>query len=110
MQHASAIDCYAADGTHPAGHLFDHVTRGDLMYHSRYATDISVSRNLNRLLDAVTCFAYWTTIKQHELAGALILRNGLNAALAGGTTTRVMLGSMARLPPELPQVIAGHLD
>ena len=70
MQHASAIDCYAADGTRPAGHLFDHVTRGDLMYHSRYAADISVSRNLNRLLDAVTCFAYWTTMKQHELAGA----------------------------------------
>ena len=26
MKHASAIDCYAADGTHPASHLFDHVT------------------------------------------------------------------------------------
>ena len=49
-------------------------------------------------------------MKQHELAGALILRNRLNAAIAGGTTTRVMLGSMARLPPELLQVIAGHLE
>ena len=110
MKHASAIDCYAADGTHPASHLFDHVTRCDLIYHGRYATDISVSRNLNRLLDAVTCFAYWTTIRQHELAGALILRNRLNAAIAGGSTTRVMLGSLARLPPELLQVIAGHLE
>jgi len=90
--------------------LFDHVTRGDLRYHGRYATDISVSRNLNRLLDAVTCFAYWTTIRQHELAGALILRNRLNAAIAGGMTTRVMLGTMAWLPPELLQVIAGHLE
>ena len=113
MQHASAIDCYAADGrhaVHPAGHLFDHVTCCDRMYHSRYATGISVSRNLNRLLDAVTCFAYWTTIRQHKLAVALILRNRLNAAIADGTTTRVMLGSMARLPPELLQVIAGYLE
>ncbi len=110
LEHASAIDHYAADSTHPATHLFDHVTRWDLMYHGGYATDISVSRNLNRLLDAVTCFAYWTTIRQHELAGALILRNRLNAAIAEGTTTRVLLGSMARLPPELLQVIVGHLD
>ncbi len=110
MEHASAIDCYAADGTHPASHLFIHVTRWDLIYHGGLATDISVSRNLYRLLDAVTCFAYWTTIRQHELAGALILRNRLNAAVAGGTSTRVMLGSMARLPPELLQVIAGHLE
>ncbi len=110
MKHASAIDCYAADGTHPASHLFDHVSRWDLMYHGGLAADISVSRNLNRLLDAATCFAYWTTIRQHELAGALILRNRLNAAVAGGTTSRVMLGSMARLPPELLQVIAGHLE
>ena len=111
MKHASAIDCYAADGTHPADHLSDHVTRGDLMYHGGLATDISVSvnRNLNRLLDAVTCFAYWTTIRQHELADALILRNRLSAAIAGGTTTRVMSGSLARLPPELLQIIAGHL-
>ena len=110
IKHASAVDCYAADGTHPASHLFDRVTRRDLRYHGRYATDISVSRNLNRLLDAVTCFAYWTTIRQHELAGVLILRNRLNAAVAGGMTTRVKLGSMACLPPELLQVIAGHLD
>ena len=110
MKHASAIGCYAADGTHPASHLFVHVSRWDMMYCGGLATDISVSRNLNRLLDAATCFAYWTTIRQHELAGALILRNRLNAAIAGGATTRVMLLSMARLPPELLQVIAGYLE
>ncbi|DBA88428.1 TPA: hypothetical protein ACH3X2_004918 [Trebouxia sp. C0005] len=110
MEHAAAIDRYAADGTHPARNLFVHVTRWDLMYYGGLATDISVSRNLNRLLDAVTCFAYWNTIRQHELAGALILRNRLNAAVAGGTTTRDILGSMARLPPELLQVIAGQLE
>ena len=100
---ASDIDKYAADGTNPTRNLVRHLT-------CRVgARDISTSRNLNRLLDAATCFAYWTTIRQHELAGTLLMCNRFCAAIASDTCTRSTLGSLACLHPELLQIVLSHL-
>lgn len=100
---ASSIDKYAAAGTNPTRNLIRHLT---CRVGSR---DISTSRNLNRLLDAATCFAYWTTIRQHELAGTLLMCNRLHAAIGSDTGTRSTLGSLACLQPELLQIVLSHL-
>ncbi len=101
--HSAAIDKYAAEGTHPTRHLTWHLTRQRGVY--GYAKDSSISRNLNRLLDAVTCYAYWSTIRQHEIAGTVLMRNRLTVAIGQDACTRNTLGSMACLPPELLQMV-----
>ena len=60
----------------PTWDLIQHMT-GQLGV-SDYVLDTS---ELIRLSDAVTRYAYWITIRQHELAGALMMHKRLQAAI-----------------------------
>ena len=103
--HSACIDSYAAAGTSPTRDFTSHLTRQ--LGESNYEQDTT---KLNCLLDVVTCYAYWTTIKQHELAGTLMMHNRSQAAIDSDSCTQGALGSLAYMQPELLQVILMHLN
>lgn len=101
-QWAEGIDKYAATDSFPTRRLLAH--SGFIGNYS----DVQMVRNLNRFMDAVTLFAYWTLIQDFQELGFGLLRNRLRIAIDSHCLGARDLGNLSMLPSECLKKIHGY--
>lgn len=110
--HSQKIDAYAEQGTQPARHVihnFVEMKEDEEMKYSRRRDDSKILRNLHRFMDAVSLYAYWTTMRAYEMWGEKLLRQRLQVALLDDRYCVEYLGSLSNAPKACLREIANNL-
>ena len=103
------IDRYAEEGTAPTGHLTMHfISRHDP--DTSPTCDTAVLRNLHRIRDATTLFAYWTVMRDYEILGEHMLRLRVEKAVLSEAPTWNELGRLSCLPVQVLDHVLCFMD
>ena len=96
-EHCEDIDRYAAEGTAPTRHIIKHFIRRRAP-DTPPIRDTTVLRNLHRVKDVATLFAYWTIMRDYELLAEHMLKLRIEKAVLAQAACRHDLGVLCCVP------------
>ncbi len=105
--HHEDIDRYAEEGTAPTRHLNMHFIR---QHETPSICDTAILRNLHRIRDAATLFAYWTVMRDYEFLGEHMLRRRVEKAVLSSASSCKELGRLSCLPVQVLNHVLCFMD